>query len=118
MALNRICDGKVLNYINVTGADILSGAPVLMGATLGVAQTDINDTLSGSVEIEGVYEIRKATGAISQGVKLYWDADGNPVVGASQTGALTTTADGNTYAGIAYAAAGSTDPTVKIKLNA
>lgn len=118
MAKNRICDGKILTYTNSTGADILSGSPVLIGALLGVALLDIPDELSGSVAIENVYEIRKATGAITQGAKLYWDADGNPVGGPSQTGALTTTADGNTYAGVAFAAAGSTVATVQIKLNA
>jgi Uncharacterized conserved protein len=123
MALNRICEGKVLTYTNTSGVDILSGAPVLIGATLGVAITDIPNTLSGSVVIEDVYEIRKASGAIAQGAKLYWDADGNPQGsatgnGLSGTGCITTTENGNVYAGRAYHAAGATDATVQIKLNA
>lgn len=118
MALNRICEGKVLNYTNATGVDIKSGDPVLIGATLGVALTDIPDTLSGAVAIQEVFEVRKATGAIAQGAKLYWDADGNHVGGLSLIGALTTTDAGNVYAGRAYAAAGASDGYVKIKLNA
>lgn len=118
MAKNRICDGKVLNYPNASGVDIASGSPVLVGKLMGVALTDIVDTLTGSVAIEGVYEIRKITGAITQGADLYWDADGNPVGLASGLGCLTTTSSGNTYAGRAYAGAGSSDATVQIKLNA
>lgn len=120
--LNYICPGAVMDHLNESGSAILSGDPVLMGATLGVAATDIADDATGSVVIEEVFEIRKATGAIGQGVKLYWDADGNPAGavtgnGMSGTGCLTTTANGNTEAGRAYAAAESTDATVQIKLN-
>lgn len=115
--LNYICPGAVMDHLNESGATILSGDPVLMGATLGVAATDIADDATGSVAIEGVFEIRKATGAIGQGALVYWDADGNPVVGSSQTGALTTTSSGNTLVGRAYAAAGSSDATVQLKLN-
>lgn len=118
MALNHTCEGKVLNYTNATGVDIPSGAPVLIGATLGVALTDIPDTLSGPVAIQEVFTVRKASGAIAQGAKLYWDADGNHVGGLSLVGALTTTEGGNVYAGRAYEAAGATDGSVLIKLNA
>lgn len=114
--LNSICEGDSLNYLNETGATILSGSPVLVGATLGVAFGDIADDAEGVLAIKGVYELPKATGAIGQGALVYWDADGNPVAGASQTGALTTTANGNTLAGRAYAAAGSSDATVLLKL--
>ncbi|MBU1040060.1 MAG: DUF2190 family protein [Proteobacteria bacterium] len=116
--LNSICEGDSLTYLNETGAEIASGSPVLVGATLGVACGIIADDTEGVLAIEGVYELPKATGAIGQGALVYWDADGNPVVGATQTGALTTTDSGNTLAGRAYAAAASGDATVQIKLNA
>lgn len=118
MAKNRICDGNVLTYTNTTGADILSGSPVVIGALLGVALVDINDDLSGSVAIEGVYELPKGSVTITQGVKLYWDADSIPVGGSTGTGALTTTATDNAYAGVAMAAAVEAAATVQIKLNA
>lgn len=119
---NFICEGDSLNYLNATGVDIKPGDPVLVGETLGVAHGYITDGLEGAVFIEGVFEIRKANGAVSQGVKLYWDADGNPQGaatgnGLSGTGCLTTTANGNVYAGKAYAAAGATDATVQIRLD-
>ncbi|MBU1229545.1 MAG: DUF2190 family protein [Proteobacteria bacterium] len=123
MALNKVCSGAVMDYLNESGATITSGEPVLIGATLGVALVDIADDATGSVAIEEVYEIRKATGAIGQGDLVYWDADGNPAGsttenGWSGTGCLTTTSSGNTLAGRAYAAAASDDTTVQIKLNA
>ncbi|MHC1701791.1 MAG: DUF2190 family protein [Humidesulfovibrio sp.] len=116
--LNSICEGDSLNYLNESGATITSGSPVLIGATFGVACGDIADDAEGVLVIEGVYEIRKATGAIGQGALIYWDADGNPLGGVSQSGCLTTTDSGNTLAGRAYAAAAETDTTVLIKLNA
>jgi predicted RecA/RadA family phage recombinase len=118
MALNKYSEGKVLDYTNASGVDIASGDTVLIGTLLGVALVNIPDGETGSVAIEGVFEIRKATGAITQGANLYWDADGNPVEGASQTGALTTTSSGNTLGGRAFAAAAEADATVLTKLNA
>ncbi len=118
MAKNHVCQGKVLDYANASGVDIASGSPVLVGKLMGVAVEDILDGFSGSVAVEEVFEIRKVTGAITQGADLYWDADGNPVGGPSGIGALTTTSSGNTYAGRAYAAATETAATVQIKLNA
>lgn len=123
MALNKVCKGDKLLYANASGVDIASGSPVLVGKIFGVACVDIADGETENLDIEGVYEIRKATGAITQGADLYWDADGNPVGavtgnGLSGTGCLTTTSSGNTYAGRAYAAAASGDATVQIKLNA
>ena len=50
----------------------------------------------------------KATGAVSQGAKLYWD-NTNKV--------LTTTASGNTIVGVAAEAALSGDANAKILLN-
>ncbi len=118
MALNKVCKGDKLPYANASGVDIASGSPVLVGKIFGVACVNIADGETENLDIEGVYEIRKVTGAITQGADLYWDADGNPVGGPSGTGALTTTSSGNTYAGRAYAAATETAATVQIKLNA
>lgn len=118
MAKNYICEGDRLDYTNATGVDIKSGDPVLIGSTLGVAYTDIPGELTRTVMIEGVYSLPKDAAIISQGAKVYFDADGNPVGGTAGSGALTATAEGNVYAGIAYAAAAGADATVQVKLNA
>lgn len=119
MATNKICKGDRMDYTNSSGATISSGAPVLVGKFLGVALVTMLDGESGVLDLEGVYEIRKAeTTAITLGADLYWDADGKPQGGSSGQGCLTTTSTDNVYAGKAFAAAASTATTVKIKLQA
>ncbi|MDY0307406.1 MAG: DUF2190 family protein [Desulfovibrio aminophilus] len=115
--LNHVCEGKVLKYENATGKAIPSGEPVVIGALFGLAVREIPDGGSGSVAISEVFEVRKAAGAVPQGAKLYWDADGSPVSGAAGSGALTTTATDNLAAGAAFAGAADNAPTVQIKLN-
>jgi predicted RecA/RadA family phage recombinase len=106
MAKNFVQEGKALNY--TAGADILSGDFVLIGTIGGIAKTAIANGKVGAVHVTGIFNVAKATGAITQGAKLYWD-NTNKV--------LTTTASGNTIVGVAAAAALSGDATVAILLN-
>lgn len=106
MAKNFVQEGKTLNY--TAGADILSGDFVLIGTIGGIAKTAIANGKVGAVHVTGIFNVAKATGAITQGAKLYWD-NTNKV--------LTTTASGNTIVGVAAAAALSGDATVAILLN-
>ncbi len=103
---NAVNTGLTMGY--TASANISSGAPVLVGAVLGVAITDIASGDTGDLEMEGVYTLPKGAVVITQGAQLYWDAD-NSVV--------TTTATDNTACGKAYAAAASGDSTVDIKIN-
>lgn len=105
---NHVADGKVVKYVN-TGSAIASGAVVAFGSGVGVAVTDIAATTGeGSVQVEGVFLLAKATGtAWVQGDKLYWDASASK---------FTKTALANTPAGVAYAAAASGDETGYVKL--
>lgn len=104
---NKIQNGKVLDYTNSTGAKILGGSLVIFGVLIGVAVADIEIGETGAVELHGVFEFTKATGAISQGAKVYWDAT---------AGNVTTTATSNTVFGAAAEAALSADATVKVLL--
>jgi predicted RecA/RadA family phage recombinase len=106
MAKNYVQDGKTLNY--TAGADIASGDFVLIGALGAVAKTDIANGKTGAVHVCGVFSVPKASGAITQGAKLYWSAANSN---------LTTTASGNTFVGLAAEAAASGDASVKILLN-
>lgn len=106
MATNYVQEGNALDY--TAGADIVSGDFVLIGAIGGVAKTNIANGKTGAVHIKGVFSVPKASGAVTQGAKLYWD-NTNKV--------LTTTASGNTFVGVAAAAAASGDANVKILLN-
>lgn len=106
MATNYVQRGEALNY--TAGADIKSGDFVLIGALGGVAKTDIANGKSGAVHVKGVFSVAKASGAVTQGVKLYWN---------STNSNLTTTASGNIFVGVAAEAAASGDATVKVLLN-
>ncbi len=106
MATNYVQEGKTLNY--TAGADITSGQFVLIGTIGGVAKTDIANGKTGAVHVCGVFSIPKATGAVTQGAKLYWDESESEV---------TTTATDNTLIGVAAAAAASGDSNVHVLLN-
>ena len=74
MATNYVQAGDTINWTNGTGSDVLSGAVVAMGQTLGVALVDIADTASGAVAIKGVFTVAKVSAAvIAQGESLTWD---------------------------------------------
>ena len=68
MAKNHVQPGKVLDYVNTTGAAIASGSVVVVGALLGVALVDIPVGATGSVAVDGVFSVPKVAGAaIGQG---------------------------------------------------
>ncbi|WP_082434895.1 DUF2190 family protein [Pedobacter sp. Hv1] len=104
---NKIQVGKILDYTNTTGSAITSGSLVIFGILFGVAVTDIAVGETGSVEMTGVFEFPKASGAITQGAKVYWDAT---------AGNVTTTATSNTAIGGCAEAAATGATTVKVLL--
>lgn len=96
----------------VTAGDVV----VLGGRLVGVAKVDIAASELGALAVEGVYDGAKDSSTFAIGDAVYWDADGNPVGGTAGTGAFTTTATGNIYAGIAIAAAATGVATVRFTL--
>lgn len=73
MAKNYLHAGAVLTLIGAA-ANIASGDVVVMGETLGVALADIPSGGDGSVQVDGVFEMPKVSGAvIAQGESLTWD---------------------------------------------
>ena len=118
MATNRVQPGQVIYWTNATGSAVVSGQVVVIGTIVGVALQDIANGDSGDVAVDEVFTLPKATGAITQGARVYWDADGDPLGGTAGTGAITTTAASNTLAGYAFAAAAEAATTVDVKLNA
>lgn len=107
MATNYVQEGKTLDY-TPSGADVASGEFVVIGVIGGVAKSAIADGKTGAVHICGVFSVAKASGAVTQGAKLYWN---------SSNSNLTTTASGNTLVGVAAEAAASGDATAKLLLN-
>ncbi len=106
---NRVQDGKTLNYLNDSGDPIVSGQIVELAARICVACADIAEDATGSVDMEGVYNLPKLAGEAHEfGDNLHFDpADGNLKLTAT---ALTK------YAGMCAKAAASADTTVDCKL--
>lgn len=108
MATNMIQAGEVLNWTNGSGSAVTAGTVVPLLSRCGIAMVDIANAATGSVALEGVWTVPKATGATwSFGETLYWDA---------AAGKVTTTSTGNTPAGCAFAAALSGDTTGQLLL--
>ena len=107
MAINYICEGERLTVVAGSGG-IESGTFGLVGVVPTVAITSANEGDYYVAQCCGVFAVTKATGAISQGAKCYWNATNKNI---------TTTASGNTLVGWAYDGAASGDTTVNLKLN-
>jgi len=98
--------GETLDYTPTENTE--AGQVVAMETRIGVAAEAIPANQPGHVHVVGVYAMTKADGeAIDQGAAVYYNATAE---------AITATADGNTPAGYAAAAAATTDTTVLVKL--
>lgn len=94
------------------GAAYSAGDPVLLGTTgngvVGIVCNDVANGGAGQAQVEGVFLVSKDTGQTwTQGERIYFDGTN-----------FNTTATGTTFAGFAYAAAGSADTTGYLKLAA
>jgi len=99
--------GNAIDYR--PSAAVAAGDVIVQGNLVGIARLDIPADTLGALAVVGVYEIAKASGAITVGAVLYWNAANKNV---------TTTATNNTYIGKAVTAAASGDATVCVLLNA
>jgi predicted RecA/RadA family phage recombinase len=87
---------------------VAAGAGALITTVFGVAVNTLANGEVGPFKLCGVFELPKATGAVTALAKVYWDNTNKNV---------TTTASGNSLIGVAVAAALSGDPTVIVRLN-
>lgn len=101
--------GETIDFLNDTNAKIEANTVVLLGKRIGIAGTDIAAKSVGTLHVTGVYKFPKATGEVTVGALVYWDAAANNI---------TTTEASNTLAGFAVEAAGNDDDTVTVKINA
>ncbi len=88
---------------------VSAGDVIVLGNLIGIARLDIGAGTLGSLAVVGVFDAPKATGAITAGAAVYWDATNHQV---------TTTATDNPYLGKAILAAESADESVRFLLNA
>jgi predicted RecA/RadA family phage recombinase len=104
---NHVQPGRTVTLPAPAGG-VTSGDGVLVGSIFGIASTTALAGEMVAITVTDVWTLPKATGAITVGAKLYWDAT-NKVV--------TTTASGNSLIGAATSAALSGDATVPVRLN-
>lgn len=103
---NYVQDGDVVTL--TAPYAVASGGGALVGSAFGVAANTVANGADGEFCLNGVFDLPKATGAVTQGAKIYWDNTAKVV---------TTTATSNTLIGVAIAAAASGDATVRVRLN-
>lgn len=96
----------------VTGGDV-----VVSGGIVGIVPTDLAASEKGALQIDGVFQVPKSTGAIVAGQPIYWNPTGSPDSGDASSGAANQTGNG-TYMGIAVQAQASGDNTCLVILNA
>lgn len=114
MTTKYVQDGDILDYTNTSGSTIASGTPVVMGNIIGVALADIANNATGSVAIEGVFNLPKVTGsAWTIGSKLLWDAS----AGKFDVGTATPATGDVSACCVAAASAASAATTGAVKLN-
>jgi predicted RecA/RadA family phage recombinase len=96
------------DHIHAVIADTVKGGDVVaVGSVLGVAECDGDGVNLVAVATTGVVRLPKATGALTQGAKVYWDADAKNI---------TTTATDNTAIGFVWTAVESGDTEVEVAL--
>jgi predicted RecA/RadA family phage recombinase len=113
MSANYTGAGSTVQYTNA-GSAIASGAVVIVGHLVGIAETAIAASGAGTVAIEGEYEVKaKTADAITVGMKLDWDASASEFVAA-----IGSAASGDCENGVIAlsAKAGSTAGNVRVKL--
>lgn len=111
----RVGEGVSIPY-TPSGSAVTAGEVVVQGVLAGVAARPIADGDLGTLDIEGLFDFPKITGAINAGTAVYWDASGDPVGGTAGTGAATATVGSNTFLGNAIEDAASGDATVRVRL--
>ena len=113
MATNFIAEGNSVAWTNGTGSAVSSGDVVEMSHTIGIAITDIADGATGTVAIEGVFNVPKVSAAVfSAGEKLIWDTS----AGAFDDSSATPATGDITGGAIAAADGANTETTCTVKL--
>ena len=85
------------------------------GTRIGVAGEDIAAGETGHLHVVGVFEMEKATGAVTMGAAVYYDETNKNITTVASTGESSSKVN-NIPAGYAAAPAASADETVLVKL--
>lgn len=115
--------GEALDYTNNTEEMIEAGAVIAFGQRVGVAATDIAPGETGSIHVEGVFEVPKGDEAIEAGGDVYFDVSSmllnmEALAVPSANGTYNATVKDRVYAGYAVQDADEDAETVLVKINA
>ncbi|MBF0437449.1 MAG: DUF2190 family protein [Magnetococcales bacterium] len=103
---NWILSGDTVTV--VAPAAVNSGEGLMVGSLFGVAVSTAAINENVEISTTGVVDLPKASGAITQGAKIYWDNTAKNV---------TTTVGTNTLIGCAIVAAAVGDAIARVRLN-
>ena len=110
---NYIQEGNVIEYTNSTDSKIDSSALVVIGKFAGVAVADIPAGATGSVAINGVFDLTKKTSTDTMAVG---DAIGYDSGVVKVAGSVGVTIGKDVMVGYAIQASSSASSTVRVKL--
>jgi predicted RecA/RadA family phage recombinase len=109
MAKNFIQPGEVVTVTAPAGG-VASGDVIVVGNLAGVCTTSAATGAEVELAVVGVFELPKATGAaINAGQSVWWSTTDKNVKNASAAGLWPI--------GVAVRAAGTTDTSVRVRLN-
>ena len=115
MQATFVQEGQSIDY--TPGSAKSAGDVVVRGTRLvGITKSPIAASVLGALAVTGVFDVVKDNSDISDGDPLYWDADGDPVVGTTGSGAFSSNASLGPFAGYALEAAGVGVGTVRMHL--
>lgn len=110
---NKIQEGKSLNWLNDTSADVDSGEVVVLKGRIGIAAADISDGKEGTVELNGIYSVAKqSTEEFAVGDELYFDTVDKKLSKLVEDSGN----DSLVYAGLCVEAAANPSSTAKVLL--
>lgn len=108
MKANYWHKGEAIDYNNTTGSKIAANSVVNLITRIGVAGTEIQPSQTGSIYVEGIFKMAKASSeAIAVGTNVYYD---------SSNDCITATAESNIPAGYAVQSTSASDDIVIVKL--
>ena len=105
MGARLVHQGNTIDY--TPSSVVASGAVVVQGELVGVANLDIPADVLGSLTITGVFDVDKGASVFTAGQAVYWDAAGELASPDGSVGKLM---------GVATLAAATGDSTVRVRL--
>lgn len=107
---NLIQPGDILTITNGSGATVLSGAGILIGAKVAIVTNDVLNSATTEAMFRGVFSVPKNTGASTggaMGANAYWDNTAKKFTAVSTS---------NTLAGYFSKTCADGDATCEVKL--